>query len=196
MQQELIKQAMGLFDTPEKWNLFLELVCRKDSIRDKWFTILKEKANKYFSTEGVVNGWGFKSSGFWNFHWYLSVHGEKSISLWLEAGNFLLYADGSYINIEEAESLLRTERFALIITAFGNNIQELFNGNYFVKEERNFIFDSPDDGNFHYDRLAWYAGNRTEDFLEQIIDKVNRFRKNPEITKLLHELNSETKIAQ
>jgi hypothetical protein len=40
--------------------------------------------------------------------------------------------------------------------------------------------------------LAWFAGNKTDLFLNQIAEKVNRFRKDAKVTNLLNELNSET----
>jgi hypothetical protein len=61
-------------------------------------------------------------------------------------------------------------------------------------ETRNFSFGSPYDTKFDTDRLCWYAGNETESFLNQIAEKVNRYRKDEEMNSLLHELNLLTKI--
>ena len=63
MNQELLKQAKALFDSPEKWNAFLELVWQKDEIRNQWFIKLREEANKKFSTEEFVEGWVFNACG-------------------------------------------------------------------------------------------------------------------------------------
>ncbi len=192
MHQELIKQAMGLFDTPEKWNTFLELVWQKDSIRNQWFSLLKENANKYFSTADVVDGWIFNSWSVWDMHWYLSNHGDKSISLLLGWwGELSLHADGNFYDTEKANQLLKTEKYSPIISAF-NRIDRFYEGNRIVTESRNFIFNSPYDSRFDLDRLAWFAGNKTDLFLYQIAEKVNRFRKDTKITNLLNELNTET----
>lgn len=48
MHQELIKQAMGLFDTPEKWNTFLELVWQKDTIREPMVFPIERKSQQIF----------------------------------------------------------------------------------------------------------------------------------------------------
>jgi len=192
MHQELIKQAMVLFDTSEKWNTFLELVWQKDSIRNQWYTSLKETANKHFSTNDIVEGWSFNSWGVWDMHWYLSRHGDKSISLILGWwGELSLHADGNFYDVEEANQLLKTEKYSPILSAF-SRIDRFYEGNRIVTESRNFVFGSPYDSRFDLDRLAWFAGNKTDLFMNQIIEKVNRFRKDMKITNLLIELNSET----
>ena len=64
-------------------------------------------------------------------------------------------------------------------------------------ECRNYVFGSPYDYNFdnsHVDKLAWFAGNETQNFAEQIIKKVEKFRKDANLTRLLYEVNNKAKM--
>lgn len=192
MNQELLKQAKAMFDSPEKWNAFLELVWQKDEIRNQWFVKLKEEANKKFSTDECVEGWVFNSWGVWDMHWYLKAHGDKSIGLLLGWwGEMTLCCNGDFYDTTKIHDLLRSERYAPLLNCF-SRIDRFYEGGRLAIEIRNFSFGSPYDTKFDLDRLSWYAGNHTEDFLNQIADKVNRFRKDANITSLLNELNSET----
>ena len=194
MNQELLKQAKAMFDTPEKWNAFLELVWQKDEIRNQWFLKLKEEANKKFSTDEFVEGWVFNSWGVWDLHWYQKEHGDKSIGLLIGWwGDMTLYCNGEFYDTAKIHDLLRSERFAPLLSCF-NRIDRFYEGGRLAIETRNFSFDSPHDTKFDVDRLGWYAGNKTEDFLNQLAEKVNRYRKNEEMNSLLSELNSLTKI--
>lgn len=194
MNQELLKQAKAMFDSPEKWNAFLELVCQKDEIRNQWYQKLKEEANKKFSTDELVEGWVFNSWGVWDLHWYQKVHGDKSIGLLIGWwGEMTLYCNSDFYDTVKIHDLLRTERFAPLLSCF-NRIDRFYEGGRLAIEMRNFSFGSPHDTKFDTDRLSWYAGNQTDDFLNQLVEKVNRYRKNEEMNSLLHELNLLTKI--
>lgn len=194
MNQELIKQAMVMFDSPEKWNAFLELVGQKDAIRNQWQTKLKEEANKKFSTDESIDGWSFKSWGNWTMKWYQTKHGEDSIAIWFEDGQISLWCDSKIFRIEDIHKKLKTEEFKPLFDSF-SRIDNSFEEGYLVKEIRNFSFNSPFDTKFDVDRLSWFAGNETENFLNQIVEKVNKFRKDEKINSLLDELNSSTKIS-
>ena len=194
MNQELLKQAKAMFDSPEKWNAFLELVCQKDEIRNQWYQKLKEEANKKFSTDEFVEGWVFNSWGVWDLHWYQKEHGDKSIGLLIGWwGEMTLYCNSDFYDTVKIHDLLRTERFAPLLSCF-NRIDRFYEGGRLAIEMRNFSFGSPHDTKFDTDRLSWYAGNQTDDFLNQLVEKVNRYRKNEEMNSLLHELNLLTKI--
>lgn len=194
MNQELLKQTKALFDSPEKWNAFLELVWQKDEIRNQWFIKLKEEANKKFTTDEFVDGWVFNSWGVCDMHWYQKEHGDKSISLFLGwLGELTLHCNSDFYDIAKINDLLRTERFSPLLSCL-NRIDRFFEGGRFAIEIRNFSFGSPYDTKFDADRLAWFAGNQTDIFLNQIIDKVNKLRKDEKMNILLDELNKLTKI--
>lgn len=194
MNQELLKQAKAMFDTPEKWNAFVELLYQKDEIRNQWFLKLKEEANKKFSTEEFVEGWVFNSWSTCDLHWYQKEHGDKSIGLlfgWW--GEMTLYCDANYFDTVKIHDLLRTEKFSPLLSCF-NRIDRFYDGGRLASEVRNFNFESPYDTKFDFDRLSWFAGNKTEDFINQISEKVNKYRKSQEMNLLLNELNLLTKL--
>lgn len=192
MNQELLKQAKALFDSPEKWNAFLELVWQKDAIRAQWYQALKEEIDKAFKTNYFADAWDFKIRGSFSYQWFLKAHTENSISLWFEDGIFSLFASDSH-DIEEIYKLIKTETFAPLTNCF-ERIDNSFQGGYIIKEERNFSFGNPYDSRFDVDRLSWFAGNKTTDLAIQIAEKVNKFRLDKQMTQLLSELNQLTKI--
>ncbi len=190
MNQQLITQAQAIFDTPEKWNSFLELISLKDEIRNQWYTKLKEDAIMKFSTDEHVDGWAFKAWGLWDMRWYQEKHGEKSISIVLSWwGQIALWCDSSRYNMSELERQLNNETFAPLKTCF-TRLDGFNNENCLLYECRNYSFEnSPYNTKFDLERLAWYAGNNTELFLSQIVEKVNRFRKDEQMNLLIDKLN-------
>lgn len=192
MNQELLKQAKALFDSPEKWNAFIELVYQKDNIRTQWYQTLKEEVDKTFKTKYFSNDWDFKIWGNSSYQWFLKEYTENSISLWFEDGIFSLFASDAH-NIEEVYRLIKSETFAPLTNCF-ERIDNSFQGGYILKEERNFSFNTPYDTRFDFERLSWFAGNQTVVFASQISDKVNKFRLDSKMTQLLNELNQLTKI--
>lgn len=196
MNQELLKQAKEMFDTPEKWNAFLELLSHKDNIRNDWYIKLKEEATKKFSTEEFVEGWVFNAWSTCDLQWYQKEHGDKSIGLlfgW--GGEMTLYCDANYFDTIKINDLLRTEKFSPLLSCF-NRIDRFYDGGRLASEVRNFNFESPYDTKFDFDRLSWFAGNKTEDFIKQISEKVNKYRKSQQMNLLLNELNLLTKLKQ
>jgi hypothetical protein len=195
MNQERVFQMMELFKTtdPDKWNAFLDLYAAKQFIQNEWFRVLKAEADRKFKTDEFVEGWGYDSWGIWDMQWFQKPHGDQSIRLFFGwDGVFALRCNNdNYLKIHD---LVKTEKFAPLLNCF---IQDdgRFVGDIIIKEIRNFSFNSPYDKRFDPERLSWYAGNKTEKFLDQIVEKVNRFRKDPKINLLLHELNLEAKKA-
>lgn len=43
MNEEILKQAMAVFNTHEKWNAFLELTYNRETIKDRWHNSLYRK---------------------------------------------------------------------------------------------------------------------------------------------------------
>ena len=191
MNQELIQEAKSMLNTSEKWNAFLDLTYQKDNIRNQWFTKLKDELGNTFLNNYFSSHWDFKINGGFSIQWFLKEFGENSISLWLENENFSLYAPNN-CNIEEIYKLIKSEKFLPLVNCFERS-NSISNGGYIITDKGNFSFGTPYDTNFELDRLAWFAGNETENFINQITVKVNKFRLNEEVTNLLKELNQLTK---
>ena len=83
-----------------------------------------------------------------------------------------------------------------MLAAF-DRVDRQFEHNTKAMESRNYSFGSPYDFNFdnsQVDKLAWFAGNETQNFADQIIKKVERFRKDENLTKMLYQLNERAKV--
>lgn len=198
MQKELLNQAIGLFNTSEKWNAFVELANQKETIKWHYFQKVKQPLLNYFNAK-PVEGWVCEPWGNtdYDMRWYLKDFGKDSIALAIGwTFQFVLHVeDKNAYNSNKIDNLLKSE-FSILLSSF-DRVDRQFEPALKIVEKRNYSFNSPYDGNFddkEIDKLAWFAGNETEKFVEQIIKKVERFRKDKDLTKMLYDLNKQTKI--
>jgi hypothetical protein len=145
----------------------------------------------------------YVSWGNWHceYRWYLTEFsantqwGTDSFCLHLDQNALHLWANPDFFDVAKISEFLQTPEYAPIIAAFDNphesHISELNNLSKIV-ERGNFHFGDPDDGHLSPDKFAWYAHYRTDEVVEQIFAKINRFR-TPEITALFEEINRKTK---
>jgi hypothetical protein len=199
MQQELLNQVKNLFDTFEKWNAFLELSAQMGEIKTNFFTKVRDPLYKYF-IENPVEGWVCESWGNPDFdlRWYLTDFGKNSLGIGI-AWTFdfvLTLEDAEKFDSVKIEQLLKTPEYSKILTAFERIDYQFTEVRRKIIETGNYQFGSPYDYNFKDPNktiLSWYAGNRTNEFVDQIIKKVERFRKDTEVTRLLRQLNELSK---
>jgi hypothetical protein len=194
MQNEELRQAITLFDTPEKWTAFIDLSNQKDRLKRMMTRTAIVRANHYFLQEHPVPGWSFQQLGAEDFGmiWYLTAFGEYSICLVLAwDGVFVLEVRGGANSVEETTRLLKDSKFSALMNCF-ERVDSWWDERFMGREKFNFHFDSPSDGHFGPFRLAWYAHFETERFIEQLGAKVARFQL-PEMTALLTELNTLTR---
>ena len=197
MQKELLGQAISIFDSTEKWNAFVEIANQKENIKSFYFKKLKSELLQYFN-DNPVNGWICEPWGDTNFdlRWYLKDFGKDSIALavgW--RFHFVLHVKNtSEFDTKKIDELLKTD-YSKILSSF-DRVDRCFEHELKAVEVRNYIFNSPYDSCFEdsqVDYLAWFAGNETESFKNQIIKKVEKFRKDEETGKLLYELNEKSR---
>jgi len=191
MQKEIVNQAIAMFDTPEKWNSFLELSASKDEIRNLWYQKLKTSVTKVFCEENVVNGWSFSTWNTWDFRWYLTEFGRESLCIWMIGHRVGLWVNSNVHDSQKITDLLNTDKFSLLMSALRPD--EVFSGDWKLVEYGNFVFEGPYNLQFDPDRLGWFAGNRTDDFIAQLVQKIDRIRKDETLTGLLIEINKMTK---
>lgn len=198
MQKELLNQVLGIFDSSEKWNAFVEMANQKETIKWHYFQKLKQPLLNYFNAN-PVEGWVCEPWADTNYdlRWYLKDFGKNSISLAIGwTFHFMLYVeDTNAFDTKKIDDLLRSE-YSIILSSF-DRVDRQFEPQLKVVEVRNYSFNSPYDTNFdnpQLDKLAWFAGNETESFAKQIIKKVERFRQDRDLTKMLYNLNEQTKI--
>ena len=195
----IINQAISLFKDREKWSAFLELYHLKDKIRDVWFSQLDDRITQYFRKEGIVSGWDFKriNGNEVEYIWYLSDFGEQSIYLsWFHKMDLILAFDSEHYEKSIIDALISKEKkYATIYkSGFRNPVFDGLQKNDLVAEKGYLFFDSPMDGHFKdVEDLAWYAGNMTISYLQQITEKVDLFRKNKSIMTILADLNKQAR---
>ncbi len=198
MQQELFNQVIEMFDTPEKWNDYLELSSQRETIQKIWYGRFWNALNEHFKKEeNKVKGWAFNQWG-WNAKWYLESFDDQIVSLWLDGNLELSLYQNS--QIDKISAKLKEPRYAPILDCFERK-DSLFQEQWrIVSERRNFHFGDRDnsafDGNFgdlKPELLMWYAGNKTDMLVSQVVAKVDKFRRDEKVTALLHEVNELTK---
>jgi hypothetical protein len=187
MNEELLKQAMALFNTPEKWNAFRELVNIDDSIQQKWWKKLQQEVYKR-ELETANPEWDIFIWDDWgDIRWYIKEWWRDSLCVHFGGDDFRVYAGFGDLDKDKIADLLNNEKFYALKLCFDrvDGSDETTIG----WEERNFSFNTIYDGNIpNHQILSWYAGHETEKFADQIIAKVRKFQ-TPEITALFCEIN-------
>lgn len=200
MNQELLNQAISLFDKYEKWNAFIELSNAREEMKRKYFGILKSRIYE-LSIDNQTYKWNILLHGNNDaFRWYINEFGHDSICLNWDWVAFRLWCQPNHFNSAKAKELLIDPHFIPIKKCFDSDkIFSISNPNvhHFFEEKHRYYFSdglsylAPEMEN--HERLSWFAGNKSEELAKMIMEKVNRFR-TPEITELLIELNRECKF--
>lgn len=197
MQKELLNKAMTIFNTPEKWQAFLDMVNQKDALKWHCFKKIKQPLMKYFF-ENPVEGWICEPWANYDYdvRWYLKDFGKQSLGLALGwTFEFHLHLEDVVgFDALKMNELLKTD-YSLLLATF-DRVDRQFETHTKAMEWRNYSFGSPYDSYFdnnHLDHLSWYAGNETQKFVDQIISKVESFRKNQVITQMLYEVNEKSR---
>jgi hypothetical protein len=197
MADEIVNQVEGLFSDKEQWTSFLELASQKDFIIESWWQTFRPTVHKCFAIDNFVDDWSFKSWGYWDFRWFIKEFEEKSLSLWSREwnGNYslVLWADANLFDVVKISDLLEEPKYQPIVSAF-ERLDEIANPVSDVKilEHGNYQFGDSMDGHIDFKRLAWYAHYKKEEFVCQILRKIDRFRKDKEVTDLFKEINTLT----
>lgn len=191
--QRLLVETKAMFDTFEKWDVFLELCKLKREIVEDWYSALFVGMKNRFLKDDIVAGWSFNAKTYNTYVWYLSKYGPLSIGIWFE-GCFQLnmWADANTCNLDKTKELLNTDPcFQPILTAFGN-IDGRFVDGYIVKGNLSWELEGYY-GRPEEERLAYYAYKETDHMIAQVSTIIDRFRKDERVTALLEKLNEEAK---
>lgn len=200
MNKELISQAAKMFESEsvEKWNAFIELCWGKGEIRQFYFMKFRSAMLTHFS-KGIINPWDFVSINQEQYRWFIKDFKQDSIVLLWDVNRLYLWCNPSLVKVDEATNLLKTPDFAPVISCFdpcdvigiGGQREYLYGETHRYKFNETEFIQRTDNEQGHLE-LSWYAGNRTNELINQITDKVNKFR-TPEITKLMIDLNEKCK---
>ena len=188
MNEELIQKAMAMFNTPEKWVAFTDLVDKQNVFQERWWKNLQAEVYQRETQTGNPD-WDIKIWGNWDIKWFIRGENENSLAIHFWADFFRIFSNYGFLDTEKVNKLIEDQRFNIIKTSF-----DRIDGSDWATigwEIRNFSFGTDYDGKFpHHRILSWYAGNRTKEFADQLIAKVRKFQ-TPEITALFKEINKE-----
>jgi hypothetical protein len=201
MSYEIVSQVENLFSDREQWESFLDIYSQKNLIRDTWWRKFQSEINK--SVKSVQN-WGYSANNHLDYRWYINEFGMNSFCL--IAANYYdkfsgekfslgFWAPQYKYNIKTLSELLQKEEYGEPIKAKFDKLN--FTGNEATewKYVENFVFDEvKENKNLDIDRLAWYANYETSKLVSQVVAKVDKFREDAEITRILTELNNDTMI--
>ena len=190
---KITNQVENLFSEKEQWDSFLELAPQVETITNDWRAKLKSPLNKIFNADDIVEGWEFDSTEY-DYRWFLKEFGRNSVYLFFDFVRFGLMANADNMNIASLKKKLRDNNFLPIIKAFERLDYSLEDDEewYLLLEIGNFSFGSSCDEHIDQNSLTWFANYKNEEFVSQLHQKVDKFRKNKEITKLFIELNGLT----
>jgi len=197
MSPDLINQAITIFDSFDKWNAFIELSNARESIKVKYFEKLKQELINKFNRNDFRKDWAFKIITHNLYRWYLKDYGPDSICIVWRQDDTVLWSNIISVDVQMAINLLNTPDFNSIFNCFDNTdtFSNTFPHHYCEEKHRYEFNDSTSYSGIteqNFDKLSWFAGNKTDEMINQISMKINRFR-TPEITALLMELNRRCK---
>ncbi len=191
MGEQLLEKAMNLFDSIEKWNSFCELPKQVDTInREWWKRLLKEIETIYNQNKNDEWEISFKGN---RIEWFLKVYEQGFITI-------ICYDYDGSLNINYDENILDIKCVKNILNQEDNlnKIKKCFyypvdnpTGTNIALENHNYGFISKNNEKLNssqLNQLAWYAGNKTEDFANKILNVVKRLQ-SPEMTELFREIN-------
>jgi len=187
MNEEIIRSAMNLFDSADKWNSFCELINKNGEIQNRWWKLLQteiyQREKKNSNPDWDIYIWNN-----WDIIWHIKGESHKTLAIHFWGDGFRVFSDYGDLDVEKVNKILENPKFDILKICFdrldGTNFQTI------GWEHRNFNFDTIYDGRFPDARtLSWYAGNNTKEFADQIITKVRKFQ-TPDITELFKEINS------
>ena len=193
----------NLFSDEKDWSAFLELADQKDSVMRLWSKRATDLLLETLNSKEYP-GWGLyeiprhKTSYNNEVRLYLTEFGRDGLDIRI-SWNFELHLHlsetATEYNSDKINTLLKEERFSSILAAFSKtDVSKHYGSHSKYMQSPDYKFESPDDGNFPIETLAWYAGNRTEEFVKQCIDKIERFTLNPDVTTAMEKLHHEATI--
>jgi hypothetical protein len=196
MSYEIVTQVEDLFSDKEQWESFLDISNQRNLIRDTWWRKFLSEMNKSVKT---VQNWGYTANNHFDYHWYINEFGTNSFCL-IAANYGNKFSLGFWApqykhDIKKLSELLQKEEYGEPIKAKFDRLIYIGNETTEWQYIENFVFDeAKENDNLDLDKLAWYANYKTTELVSQVIAKVNKFREDAEITRILTELNRETML--
>jgi hypothetical protein len=191
MNEELLKQTESLFDSPQKWSAFIELMDRSGEMQNRWLKRLQQEVSQR-EKKDLDSNWNIYVGDNCEIRWHIKGEANNTfiIHFWGKESCLGVHNDGA-LDADKVEDLIQESRFDIIKDGF-DRIGEWDKSNNTMEEHGNFKFDSIHNGRFTDKILVWYAGNKTKEFADQLIRKVRKLQ-TPEIKELFKEINAKCK---
>jgi hypothetical protein len=193
MNSEEIEKSKHLFPSLDHWLAFHELADKRPDMFESWFVPATERIRAHFK-QYPAEGWQCIPHPLGQVRrdtiWYLEEFGPNSLRLvygWYYELQLRL-DDFSAFDSNCITQALEGSEFESVKRAFGR-IDRYMLIDSKLMERRNFEFGMPNDRNLSERELAWAAAFHTEAFVDQVIRKIERFTKDPEVTRQIRNLN-------
>lgn len=188
MHEKLIKQAIDLFDTPEKWEAFGELYRSYNAIKMRGF---REMRDELYREELALQdpNWNVVKWNDWDIRWELATEGKR---LWIHFwGDYLKIYVGN-LDISKVQNLIMSnERFNRIRQVFNEHCRlDGFDNNTLAFERQSnieYTFNNKTVIIKDSDELSWYVAHYPTEFKLQLLKKV-RALQTPEMVELFKEI--------
>lgn len=175
MNKEFLNSALALFNESEQWNAFIDLFELKDAVQKAWVDRATAQMKERFHSD---EQWRIEFGNWMDARWHFISPSPIAVNFWLSyEGNLHFVAGGE--NGKKAEligEIFEHAKYDPLRYVWGTDIQTNVSFNIKVKQAGKWYFDSPYDGDMPYQRLCWYAGNATKKYIDQIAEKVEKFR--------------------
>lgn len=186
-----IETAKELFTTVEHWLSFNELADQRNAIYSGFYQQATERIRKRFK-KYPARGWNFEPWGAENqdTKWYLEEFGPNTLFVcyaWEYELQLRLH-DLQAMDTTAITNALESDDYRELKNAF-QRIDRFMEPKSKLMERRNFEFGIPHDGNLSPRELAWAAGCKTEEFVDQAVAKIECFVRNETVTSQIRELN-------
>ena len=185
------ENAKELFPTIEHWLSFNELADQREAIHECFFEpatrLIREHFNEQPASGWSLVPWGLPSR---DSKWYLDEFGPDSLficygwhyELQLRLDNQVRFDSGA---ITKA---LETSNFDQLKHAF-QRIDRYMQADSKLMERGNFRFNIPHDGSLSWRELSWAAAFKTDKFVHQATEKIERIVRDETVTAQIRELN-------
>lgn len=191
MQNELITEASKLFPTFDHWQSFLELSAQTNAIKESWFTEATTQIRRHFM-KTLNPEWGFEpfSSTHRDTRWFIKEYGPESLAFsfaWCYRLDLKIWNPQKFKN-QPVTDALKTSEYSAIPLAFGRIDQQGAWGSELI-EIGNYSFETSGSRQLSELDLAWFAAHETDSFVDQAIEKIERFTNSSDVTDALRRLN-------
>ncbi len=181
----------GIFSDAEDWTSFLELADQRGNIGRQWLkqaTVkLRQELQDRLTKEWCMLPFGDVEQ---DTKFFLDEFGEASVYLmfgWQYKLLLRLNAHEQY-DSDKINEFLGTKQGNVLVDAF-TSVDLQFQHDTKLAHGRNFSYGSVNDGDLSSEETAWFAGNRTDEFVKQCIEMIEKFTCSDEVTSALRELH-------